>query len=112
MSRALIVTAPPAGRFLQAHSGPITGIDLLPQPDGSILMVSTAGDADMRVWRWQHSSTAGAGAGAAAGISTPADVAGARALGQAHWQLQQAIHVGTKIQHCVALTVLPHDPSW
>lgn len=67
-----------------------------PSVSGSFLVAATSADAHISIW----SCSGGAGGG------------GTSAYGAAAWHEAQRIPVGTKIQHCVALTDLPGAPGW
>lgn len=90
---------------------------MLPQTQ-QLLLASTS--ADPAVWLWLLSNCGGgtqlplhAANGTTSGSSSSEQqqqVLQAR-FGAAAWQQQQPVHVGTQIQHCVALATLPEDPG-
>ncbi|GLI63733.1 hypothetical protein VaNZ11_006797 [Volvox africanus] len=131
---------------LQGHTAPVTSVAVRRLPAGHtaargsgsgaatateprLLLVSTAGDADVIVWACNNEDDHAPGfpdCATDSAVSIEDDVpkkkekvtataqkAAADAwYGQARWQLSQRIHVGTKIQTTAAITQLPLDPEW
>lgn len=106
--------------YVQGHEGPVTSVAVHRLPsspttatapaDGQqqqqgqeqqappeFIMVSTAGDSAMRVWSASPS---------------PAQPDSSASYMQSAWRMEQALHVGTQVQHAVALAELPGSPGW
>lgn len=65
---------------MQGHTGPVTSLSALRCPASGLLLVSTAADADVRVWHYHHGQHAPACSGPdAAHAGTCGDLAAAEA---------------------------------
>lgn len=116
-------SAPPWQQLavLHGHAGPVTALAVHPLPASErwgrraqFLLVSTAGDQDVRVWVCSPSPMQG-GLAAVDGVQgegrSGADAVAA-AYGQTAWVCSQQLHVGTQIQQALALSQLPGLPDW
>lgn len=85
----------------QGHSGPVTSLAVLEEPDGGLLLASTAGDGTVNVWRR-----------ACAGACSVIEEEEEALWGQEAWSLAQSIAWGVQLQHSLALTQMPGHPGW
>jgi WD40 repeat protein len=76
-----------------------------------LLLASTSADPHVRLWECHHPSTSPQQQQQqdVQGCSLQEQQLQAR-FGAAAWRVQQPVHVGRQIQHCVALATLPEDP--
>lgn len=96
---------------LQGHESPVTSLALQPLSQDVLLLASTSADPHVRLWECHHPSKSPQ-------QQQQQDVQGCSVqeqqlqvrLGAAAWRVQQPVHVGRQIQHCVALATLPEDP--
>ena len=73
---------------MQEHTGPLASLAAQQLADGSTLLVSSAGDGQLCVWR-----SGGSG-------------------GHGGWELRQKISFGIQLQLCTDVTHLPGLPDW
>jgi hypothetical protein len=92
--------------LLQAHQSAVTSLALHQLDANTLLLASTSADPQLQLWHCSHSSSS-----SNAHQQDLAELLQAR-FGPAAWQLQPPVHVGSQIQHCVALAELPEDPGW
>ncbi|KAG1654228.1 hypothetical protein FOA52_004504, partial [Chlamydomonas sp. UWO 241] len=100
---------------LKGHTAPVTALACYSLsgegvPHGAFLLISTAGDRSVHVWRCKPRPAAASATYAEGSRGSALDTADA-AHGQAAWDLAQRVATGTHIQQAVALTHIPGDPT-
>jgi hypothetical protein len=104
ISRAAAI-APAA--LLQAHQSAVTSLALHQINADTLLLASTSADPQLQLWHCNHTSSS-----SNASQQEQQQQQLQACFGPQAWQLQPPVHVGSQIQHCVALTELPEDPGW
>jgi hypothetical protein len=89
--------------LLQAHQSAVTSLALHQVDAATLLLASTSADPQLQLWHCNHTRSSS---------SANQQHHLQACFGPQAWQLQRPVHVGSQIQHCVALAELPEDPEW
>jgi hypothetical protein len=104
-----VAAAIAAAAAVQAHASPVTSLALHQVDATTLLVASTSADPALQLWHCHHGSSSRDSLQSSSSSFKELQEQLNQQFGEAAWQLQPPVHVGTQIQHCVALASLPNN---